>query len=314
MGLLDRLKNALPTRSDREAATAAPQESSAPEWIIDADWRSWDPPLDIVAGESHYQPALQKVAGPPRHGGWTVACEAELRREPDNRYDTDAIAVVIASRKVGYIKAEACGDLAPALDRFGGNARARGIPALVRGGWPDKPFLGVMLWLNHEDVRRPLGGVDWDGLIEEFTCQHWPPHDWEGSDHVADVPTRTGQERSHLRPNGLVGEPRMPPLTEHYSAYVEDVEELKRRKENERAEALLLALIEAVEEESVKAGLGVAPWYYEQLAIVRRKRGDLDGEVAVLERFAAMPHAPGASTLRVLARLEDARARRAKEA
>ena len=87
------------------------------------------------------------------------------------------------------------------------------------------------------------------------------------------------------------------------------MKELKRRKEHERAEVLLLALIEAVEHESEAEGVGVAPWYYEQLAIIRRKRGDLDGEVAILEQFAAKPHAPGVSTPKVLARLDDARAR-----
>ncbi len=102
-------------------------------------------------------------------------------------------------------------------------------------------------------------------------------------------------------------EPRKPPLTEHYSAYVEDVKELKRRKEYERAEVLLLALIEATEAESAAEGHGVAPWYYEQLALIRRKRGDLDGEVAILERFAAKPHAPGVKPPKLLARLDDAR-------
>ncbi len=102
-------------------------------------------------------------------------------------------------------------------------------------------------------------------------------------------------------------EPREPPLTEHYSAYVRDVKELKRRKEHGRAEVLLLALIEATEAESRAEGCGVAPWYYEQLAIVRRKRGDLDGEVAILERFAAKPHAPGVSPPKLLARLDDAK-------
>jgi hypothetical protein len=310
MGFLDRLKNALPSKSDSDVAADAPQEPpDDSDWISSGEWRSWDPPLDIVSGESHYQPALQKVAGPPRHGGWLVACEAELRREPDNSYDPDAVAVVIAGSKVGYINADACGDIATAMDRFGKSARANGIPALVRGGWTDRPSLGVMLWLNHEEVRRSISGVDWNELIEDYACGSWPPR---GSESGREPGTRTGQERSHHAGAGFSGEPRMPPLTEHYSDYVEDVKELKRRKDDARAETLLLALIDADEAESRAQGLGVAPWYYEQLAIVRRKRGDLAGEVAILERYAAMPRAPGASSEKVLARLEDARARQAK--
>ena len=41
--------------------------------------------------------------------------------------------------------------------------------------------------------------------------------------------------------------------------------------------------------------MGVAPWYYEQLAIIYRKRKDYLKEIEVLERFAKQKHAPGAS-------------------
>lgn len=309
MGLLDRLRGALTTSStDEKRPTTEPAPGARPEWIVGEDWRSWEPPLDIVTGESHYQPALQTIAGPPRPPGWLVPCEAELLREPENRYDPDAIAVLIGGRKVGYISAEACGDIAPGMDEYGDNAQARGIPALVRGGWPDKPSLGVLLWLNHKEVLESLPAVDWTPLIDEFTCRHWPPADARGVG--GGVSTSTGQGRSTNPGHGFTGEPRMPPLTDHYSNYVEDVKVLKRRKDHAAAEKLLLALIDAAEEESRNKEWGVAPWYYEQLAIVRRKLGDREGEVAILERYAAMPRAPGASSGKLLARLDDARARR----
>lgn len=309
MGLIDRLRRRVTTGGAGEQRPISdPASDAKPEWVAAEDWRSWDPPLDIVTGESHYQTALQKIAGTPRPTGWLVPCEAELYREPANRYDPDAIAVLIGGRKVGYISADACGEIAPAMDAFGDNARALGIPALVRGGWPDKPFLGVLLWLNHEEVRKSLPAVDWITLIDEFTCGHWPPSDARSDS--GGLGTSTGQGRSTSPGHEFTGEPRMPPLTGHYSDYVEDVKVLKRRKDHAAAERLLLALIEAVEEESKAEGWGVAPWYYEQLAIVRRKRGDRDGEVAILERYASMPRAPGASGGKLLARLEDARARR----
>ena len=40
---------------------------------------------------------------------------------------------------------------------------------------------------------------------------------------------------------------------------------------------------------------GVAPWYYEQAAIIHRKRRDRDAELALLRRLAAQQHAPGAT-------------------
>lgn len=66
-------------------------------------------------------------------------------------------------------------------------------------------------------------------------------------------------------------------------------------------------LIKAVEAESRAEKWGVAPWYYEQLAIIYRKRKDYLKEIEVLERFAKQKHAPGASTPKLLERLEKAR-------
>ena len=96
-----------------------------------------------------------------------------------------------------------------------------------------------------------------------------------------------------MSPGDPIRAPRMPPLTQHYSAYAGDVMDLKPQGRNDDAETLLIALVEATEDESRAQGGGAAPWYYEQLAIIRHKRRDYDGEIEVLERYAAMPHAPG---------------------
>jgi len=102
----------------------------------------------------------------------------------------------------------------------------------------------------------------------------------------------------------------MPPLVQHYSAYADDVMELKRQGRSDDAETLLIALVEAAEDESRAQGGGVAPWYYEQLAIIRHKRRDHDGEIEVLERYAAMPHAPGCGPANLALRLSRAKEKR----
>ena len=51
-------------------------------------------------------------------------------------------------------------------------------------------------------------------------------------------------------------------------------------------------------------GFGVAPAAYEALAIIYRQRKDRASEVAILERFASQHHAPGATPLKLLARLD----------
>jgi|Deesub1362A_J573_1020465.scaffolds.fasta_scaffold03466_2 hypothetical protein len=58
----------------------------------------------------------------------------------------------------------------------------------------------------------------------------------------------------------------------HYTDYVEEIKHLKRTGRLEEAEKLLLKLIEAVEHGACVTNQGVAPWNYDQLAIIYRKR------------------------------------------
>ena len=92
----------------------------------------------------------------------------------------------------------------------------------------------------------------------------------------------------------------------HYTAYVATVEQLKRDGRLGEVEALLLGLIEATEREDSIDQNGVAPWYYEQLAIVYRKQHRYADEVAVLSRFANQRHAPGVGPPKLASRLEKA--------
>jgi hypothetical protein len=97
----------------------------------------------------------------------------------------------------------------------------------------------------------------------------------------------------------------------HYTEYVETVKDLKRRGPRDEVVELLGHLVNATENEARNnPGWGVAPWYYEQLAMIYAEHGDVDAEVAILERYAAQPHAPGAKPRHMAARLEKARARR----
>jgi hypothetical protein len=93
----------------------------------------------------------------------------------------------------------------------------------------------------------------------------------------------------------------------HYTAYVDHVKELRRQGDEVPAEKLLLRLVEATEAEAREEGWGVAPWYYEQLAISYRKRGNIACEIAILERFVRQQHASGVLPPQLLKRLEKAR-------
>ncbi len=84
---------------------------------------------------------------------------------------------------------------------------------------------------------------------------------------------------------------------------------MQLQKRNAEAIALLLELVDATENESKQAGpgWGVAPWYYEQLAILYRREGGCNDEVTILERYQAQPKAPGVGPAKLAERLLKAR-------
>ena len=73
------------------------------------------------------------------------------------------------------------------------------------------------------------------------------------------------------------------------------------------AMTLLYELVDATEAEAQEAGWGVAPWYYERLAVIYRRNDRLDDEIAILERYAAQSKAPGAMPAQMAERLLRAR-------
>jgi hypothetical protein len=96
----------------------------------------------------------------------------------------------------------------------------------------------------------------------------------------------------------------------HFTEYIDRVNTLKRAEKLDEAERLLLALIDVIEAENQTQQFGVAPWYYEQLAILYRGRNDYAAEVAILERCQQQPYSRGEPAF--AERLEKARALRDK--
>ncbi len=97
-----------------------------------------------------------------------------------------------------------------------------------------------------------------------------------------------------------------PPKAEgggHYTEYIDRAKQLKHEANHSEAEILLLKLIDDVERESKRMGWGVAPGYYEQLAIIYRKEKMYDMEVKLLERYFEQILAPGAMQEKLSKRL-----------
>ena len=89
-----------------------------------------------------------------------------------------------------------------------------------------------------------------------------------------------------------------------YVKYVEVIKDLKRKNKNFEAIEILLKCVEATEEEDRTNKWGVAPWYYEQLAIIYKKEGDRDKEIEILKRYLKQKKAPGTMPEKLKKRLE----------
>lgn len=276
-----------------------------PEFNKFEDWRSWEPPLNIVRGESYRQKALQQFASKPRSNGYLVPVRVQLSREPSNKYDPNAIKVEIKGSHVGYIAREVAAKMAFSMDAM--HIQSFVVAGLIRGGSFKAPSLGVHIWLDKRLSKAPLLNIG-----KTFLAQYqvsWPPDEREGdgTDTTEEIyaDLHFAPRKASERPGYYLGK--------HYTEYVDTVKELKRAGEYQKAEQLLLALIEAVEAESIAQNWGVAPWYYEQLAIIYRKQKALDKEIAIIERFAKQKIGPGATPPKLFERLDKARNLAAKQ-
>lgn len=230
-----------------------------------------------VVGESYYQAALRATRDVcvGEFEGRPVFM-ASLVAERDNKYDPNAVGVYSPRGKLGYLSREDALRYRDLFDAIHNQAYDGGAcEAYLTGGEPDKPSFGVVLH-----------------LADPVTCL--ADLRGENIDDAADTEDRSG-------PGFVRGR--------HYTEYVEAVKALRRSGQKIDAEKLLLELIDATEAEARANNWGVAPWYYEQLAISCRKRQDPQGEVDVLERYARHTHAPGVRPPELLMRLEKAKAR-----
>lgn len=104
----------------------------------------------------------------------------------------------------------------------------------------------------------------------------------------------------------------------HFTRWVDSIRQLKRDGNVDDALILALECVDATEREARVRGLSPAPAYTEMAAIIYRQRGDLDSEIAIIERYLAgrssAPTAnPGARNGKLAERLEKAKALRLKQ-
>jgi hypothetical protein len=137
-------------QTEIEAARALAAQRSAPlqaVWPLDPDglptWSLRDIWCLDVVGESKYQRELLHLAGgKKRKESANKLVQADLIAEPSNKYDRNAVRVLIRGKCIGYLSAED----AVRWKRAQGDARIPEgtvrLAALITGGWKDRDSEG----------------------------------------------------------------------------------------------------------------------------------------------------------------------------
>ncbi len=162
--------------------------------------------------------------------------------------------------------------------------------------------------------RRDVSGVE--GVVPE------PPSEDAGPPIRREVPPLEAPSSPVFTPTIALADRLFPVNSKHdgivngrhYTEWVDTVKTLKRNGELDQAIHLLRQCADAAEDEGRREKWGVAPWYFEQLAICFRKQKNYATEVAILERFDSLPHGPGSRPPKMRERLEKARELLAKNA
>lgn len=101
-----------------------------------------------VVGESHYQAALRRAVD-KNHSDGGLPVAACLVREPENKYDRNAVRIDVQGETVGYIAR----DEAPWMQKKLMWLERQGLrpvcQARVFGGGPGKPSYGIVLHASH---------------------------------------------------------------------------------------------------------------------------------------------------------------------
>ncbi len=88
-----------------------------------------------IVGESHYQETLESIAGPKDAEPHWRPVEIQLKREPTNPYDPNAVQCLIDGKLVGYIDREDTLHLQDLLRRCEEQGQKTTVPGCIVGGW-----------------------------------------------------------------------------------------------------------------------------------------------------------------------------------
>jgi hypothetical protein len=205
-----------------------------------------------------------------RHGvgdAGHLELSGSLQREPGNPADPNAVAVMVEGERVGYLPGHVIdvadlptiGSLAVRVQIFT-EMRPKGLRAEAWAWLGNKP----PQWEWSATNRPPMSSK----------AKAMASHD--GSREMVRDALADGGARAQEFKRGMVN-------GVHYLELVEPIKQLKRENRLEEALELCFAAIQGAE--ASRAGREPAPFYTEQAAIILRKLGRRNEEIAVLQRW-----------------------------
>jgi hypothetical protein len=248
---------------------AAPQHPLQPV-AVGAGW----PDIE-VEGEAYRRAEVARVFnGIGRAEGGVTMQQAYLMPEPDNRYDRNAVRVIVRGEHVGYVPAEYSAQVASVCQRLGRGsvavAPAR-LWARVDGStWRARVTLAFSGTTEEEqdygEQRRELDAI----------AAH---RDAERALKAAERDAKEAAKLARREAGTIRGE--------YWTTWKPSIAELKRQQRLDEARAFLEECRGAASRESAVSGEVPDPWPAEQLAAVIRRQGDRVGELATLEAYVA---------------------------
>lgn len=198
-----------------------------------------------------------------------LEADASLEREPDNPADPNAVTVNIQGERIGYVPSYVASSL-PLSEEASILARVQLFTAITTKGLRVEGWV----WLGGEAPRWEYSAVNRPPMTPEEKRRASA----KATDTmIADGLARGGSRAEQFR-RGAVG-------GIHYLQTVEPIKQLKREGRLQEALELCYLAIEGAEND--RESREPAPWYTEQAAIIHRKLGQRDQEIAVLERWLA---------------------------
>lgn len=277
MGFLQRV-----TRGRTNAESAPAPADSLPEPHPAAD-HDHEPPqvllqstvtdgaerdVQLTGTTTFSKKAMSSLAS--RHGiadGGYLEVDGVIQREADNPADPMAAAVHVEGERIGYLP----GHLARDQQLTAGEARPVRVQIFTEA-LPQGLRAEAWVWLGEGRPRWTWSEEDRPPLSSQAKAQ---ARQEQASEMVSEALAGGGERAMEFSAGTVNGV--------HYLQLVEPIKQLKREGRLDEALELCYAAIAGAEADP--SGREPAPWYTEQAAVIHRKLGQRDEEIAVLERW-----------------------------